>query len=66
MVVKEGMILAGLGIVIGIACVLALSHLLIALLCGVKLKEAAASCRCICLEKCPNSTLQSLPEPPQF
>jgi hypothetical protein len=51
MVVKEGMILAGLGIVIGIACVLALSHLLIALLCGVKLKEAAASCRCICFGK---------------
>jgi hypothetical protein len=34
MVVKEGMILAGLGIVIGIAWALALSHLLAARLCG--------------------------------
>jgi predicted permease len=36
MVVKEGMTLAGLGIVIGIAGALALSHLLTALLFGVK------------------------------
>lgn len=36
MVVKEGMMLAGLGIVIGIAGALALSHLLSALLFGVK------------------------------
>jgi putative ABC transport system permease protein len=36
MVVKVGMMLAGLGIVIGIAGALALSHLLTALLFGVK------------------------------
>ena len=45
MVVKQGMTLAGLGIVIGLAGALALSRLLTALLFGVKANDPSTSSR---------------------